>query len=141
MNVTRGRKQWDPTDLGHAKVGFIGAGSIGFPMAKNIVTGGFPLVVFDVSPEPLRELEACGAEVAATPAELGQECGIIGICVNNDDQVEQVFVGDGGLLGGAKPDTIIAIHSTIRPRTVLKLASLASPHGIHINDKGGTPHV
>jgi 3-hydroxyisobutyrate dehydrogenase-like beta-hydroxyacid dehydrogenase len=131
-----------PRTAKHASVGFIGLGSIGLPMAKNIVTGGFPLTVFDVSPDPLRELVACGARAAASPAAVGRECGVIGICVNTDQQVEQVFVGEGGLLGAARPDTIIAIHSTIRPRSVAKLASLASEHGVHVIDVGitGGPH-
>lgn len=126
----------------HASVGFVGVGSIGFPMAKNILTGGFPLTVFDVSPEPLRELAACGARVAVSPADVGRECGIIGICVNNDQQVEQALLGDGGILGSASPDAIVAIHSTIRPRTVLRLASVASEHGVHVLDVGitGGPH-
>jgi len=111
-------------------------------MAKNIVAGGFDLIVFDVSAEPLGELSRCGARVATRPAEVGRACGIIGICVNTDQQVEQVFLGDGGLLEATKPDAIIAIHSTIRPHTVLKLAALAAERKVHVLDVGitGGPH-
>ncbi|MFN8625928.1 MAG: NAD(P)-dependent oxidoreductase [Candidatus Binatia bacterium] len=125
-----------------ARVGFIGLGSIGLPMAKNIVAGGFPLTVFDVSPDPLRELKACGARVATSAAALARECDTIGICVNTDQQVEQVILGDRGLLASAMPHTIVAIHSTIRPSTVLKLASIAAEHDVHVLDVGitGGPH-
>jgi 3-hydroxyisobutyrate dehydrogenase len=140
--VKSSEKPSGPGSHDQASVGFIGVGSIGLPMAKNIVTGGFPLCVFDVSAGPLRELEACGARVSASPAEVGRVCGIIGICVNTDKQVTQVMLGDGGLLSSARPDTIIAIHSTVRPRTVLELASVASEHGVHVLDVGitGGPH-
>jgi len=116
-------------------VGFIGLGNIGYPIAKNIVRAGdFTLTVFDLRPEPLREFATYGAQVAASPAEVGRACEIVGVCVFDDEQVEEVVAGSNGLLRGARPDTIIAIHSTVPPRTVVKLAALAAEHGVHVLD-------
>lgn len=116
------------------KVGFVGVGNIGFPMARNIAEGGFSLIAFDVSPEPLRQLAERGARAAVSPAEVGRDCEIIGLCVRDDAQVEQALLGDGGLLAAAKPGAIIAIHSTIRPRTVVRLAAIAAERGVHVLD-------
>ena len=116
------------------RVGFVGLGNIGLPMARNIADAGFALTVFDLNPAPLQQMAARGARVAASVTELGRACDCIGICVRDDDEVKQVLVGDVGLLYAAPPGTIVAIHSTIRPRTVLQLAAIAEEHGVHVLD-------
>src|SRR3990172_2339466 len=109
-----------------SRVGFVGLGNIGRPMARNVLRGGFALTVFDLDPEPGRQLAAEGARVAASLAELGPECDPIGVCVRDDAEVEEVLFG---LLGAVRPGTIVAIRSTIRPRTVVRLAETAAARG------------
>lgn len=59
------------------KIGFIGLGNMGEPMATNIAKAGFDLTVYDIRPEPLRALEKLGAKVARSPQDVGERCDII----------------------------------------------------------------
>jgi 3-hydroxyisobutyrate dehydrogenase len=124
-------------------VGFIGLGDMGFPIAKNLIGNEFGVVVFDVRPEPLKTLSELGATVATSNREVGEQCEIIGICVQDDAQVEAVMLGEGGILRGAKPDTIVATHSTVHPETVKKLAKIAAEKGVGVIDVAvtGGAHV
>ena len=103
-------------------VGFIGLGNIGKPMAINLAKAGFDLMVYDLRPEPMRELTALGAKAARSADEIGAHGEIIEVVVVDDAQVEAALLGEGGVFSGAKRGSIIAIHSTVHPRTVRKLA-------------------
>jgi 3-hydroxyisobutyrate dehydrogenase-like beta-hydroxyacid dehydrogenase len=116
------------------RVGFIGLGNIGKPMAVNVATAGFELMVYDVREEPLKELAALGAAVAHSPREIGAHGEIIELVVVDDAQVEAVTLGEGGVLSGAKPGSIVAIHSTVHPKTVRKIAELAKGRGVGVID-------
>jgi 3-hydroxyisobutyrate dehydrogenase-like beta-hydroxyacid dehydrogenase len=115
------------------KVGFIGVGNIGKPMAEQFLQPPFALTVFDVSPAATEPF-AGKATVAASPAELGRDVEQVGICVRHDADVTAVVTGPEGLLETMKPNTIIAIHSTVRPATVKTLAETANAKGIHVLD-------
>ena len=116
------------------RVGFIGLGNIGKPMAVNVATAGFELMVYDVREEPLKELAALGATVAHSPREIGAHGEIIELVVVDDAQVEAVTLGEGGVLSGARPGSVIAIHSTVHPKTVRKIAELAQARGVGVID-------
>ena len=116
------------------KVGFIGLGNIGKPMAINVAKAGFDLMVYDLREEPLRELADLGAKVARSAREVGEHGEIVELVVVDDAQVEAVTLGEGGVLSGAKPDTVIAIHSTVHPKTVRKIAELAKARGVGVID-------
>ncbi len=116
------------------RVGFIGLGNIGKPMAVNVATAGFALMVYDVREEPLKELAALGAAVAHSPREIGAHGEIIELVVVDDAQVEAVTLGEGGVLSGARPGSVIAIHSTVHPKTVRKIAELAQARGVGVID-------
>jgi 3-hydroxyisobutyrate dehydrogenase-like beta-hydroxyacid dehydrogenase len=103
-------------------------------MARNLATAGFALTVFDLAPEPLARLAAEGARVAASLREMAGACEIVEVCVRDDAQVEDVLFGGDGLVGAARPDTIVAVHSTIRPRTVVRLAARAAAGRVHVLD-------
>ena len=120
--------------MAEKKIGFIGLGNMGKPMAVNIAKAGFDLTVYDVRPEPMEELRRLGARVARSPAELGERCDITEIVVVNDAQVEEVTLGEGGVLPGAKPGSIIVIHSTVHPRTCQKVAEQAKAKGVGVLD-------
>jgi 3-hydroxyisobutyrate dehydrogenase-like beta-hydroxyacid dehydrogenase len=116
------------------RVGFVGLGFQGKPLARNIVEAGYPLTVHDVREQPMQELESAGARIAASPAELASASDLVIICVVNDAQVMDVLEGSHGILSTAAPGTIVAIHSTILPETMTRAAELAAAKGISVVD-------
>ena len=116
------------------KVGFIGLGEQGKPMAVNLAKDGFDLVVHDLRREPVDELIAIGAKAANSPREVAGASEIIEVAVVDDAQVEAVALGDDGIIAGAQPGSVIAIHSTIRPATVCKIGAESARRGIGIVD-------
>ena len=116
------------------KIGFVGLGSMGEPMAANIVKAGFALTVYDVREQPCKALAALGAKVAASPREVADKSDIIEVAVVDDAQAEQVVAGEHGVIHGARRGAIVAIHSTILPATVRKLAALCRAKGVELID-------
>jgi 3-hydroxyisobutyrate dehydrogenase-like beta-hydroxyacid dehydrogenase len=116
------------------RVGFIGLGNIGKPMALNVAKAGFDLLVYDVREEPLKELAAAGAKVARSAREVGAHGEIIELVVVDDAQVEAVTLGEGGVLNSATPGSIIAIHSTVHPKTVRAIAEFAKAKKVGVID-------
>ena len=116
------------------KVGFIGLGEQGKPMAANLAKAGFDLIVYDLRREPVEELIAIGAKAANSPREVAAGSDVIEIAVVDDAQVEAVVMGDDGIVAGARPGSVIAIHSTIRPATVRKIATESARRGIRVID-------
>jgi 3-hydroxyisobutyrate dehydrogenase-like beta-hydroxyacid dehydrogenase len=117
------------------KVGFIGVGNIGKPMAEQLAQPPFDLTVFDVS-AAARDAFAGKARIATSPEELGRHADLVGICVRHDADVTAVVTGDDGLLTSLAPGSLIAIHSTVRPATVRTLAGIAAEKGVTIIDAG-----
>jgi len=116
------------------RAGFIGLGNIGKPLASHLAPKGFDAIVYDIAAEPVAELVAGGAKAAATPREVGANADVIGICVPEDDHVRAVMLGEDGLLAGAAPGTVVAIHSTVQPATVLELAEAAKAVQVSVID-------
>ncbi len=116
------------------RVGFIGLGSQGGPMARRIVEEGFPLTLWARRPESLVPFLDTAAVVVSTPAELGAASDVVGICVVADDDVESVLEGPQGVVAGMSPGGIVAIHSTIHPDTCARVAARAAEHGIAVID-------
>jgi len=116
------------------RAGFIGLGNIGLPMAKRLVAGGLATTVLDVVADRVRELEAAGAHPARTPRELAAASDVIGICVRDDADVRGVVLGADGALAGAAAGSVIAIHSTVLPRTAQEVAEAAAGRGVGVVD-------
>jgi 2-hydroxy-3-oxopropionate reductase len=117
------------------KVGFIGLGEQGKPMAVNLArTDGFDLMVYDLRKGPVDELVASGARRAGSPREVGAHGDIIEVIVVDDAQVEAVVLGDDAVIASAWPGSIIAIHSTIRPATIRKIAATCASRGVGVID-------
>src|SRR5713226_9093669 len=116
------------------KVGFVGLGRMGKPIAANLLAAGFDLMVFDVRDEPVGELTQLGAKHAQKLRDLGEYAAIIALAVVDDAQVEDVVLGDDGLLQSGRRDSIIMIHSTIMPGTVHQLARAGQTGGVRIVD-------
>ena len=114
----------------HEKLGYIGLGNMGAPMAKRLVDWPGGVTVFDLRAEAMTPLAEVGASLADSVADVAA-ADIISVTVLNDEQVREVV---GELAGHAKPGTVIAIHSTISPDTAVELAKELQPQGIHIVD-------
>jgi 3-hydroxyisobutyrate dehydrogenase-like beta-hydroxyacid dehydrogenase len=115
------------------RVGFIGVGNIGKPMAEQLAQPPFDLTVFDVSPAA-RDAFAGRARIAMSPADLGSYADFVGVCVRHDADVTAVVTGSDGLLQTLAPGSIVAIHSTVRPGTVRDLARIAAEKGVIVMD-------
>lgn len=121
------------------KIGFIGLGSQGAPMAHRIVDKGMDLTVWARRPEVLEAYTAKGAKAAGSVAELGAGCDHVGICVVND---ADVFAVCEQLIPAMQPGSRIAIHSTILPESCAKLEAQCAKRGIGLIDapvSGGSP--
>ncbi|EGW41004.1 tartronate semialdehyde reductase [Desulfosporosinus sp. OT] len=107
------------------KVGFIGIGVMGKPMAKNILGAGYPLFVNDVNGAAVQELVAEGAKRVPNPCELAQEVDVIITMLPNGGIVEQVLLGEQGVFAGAKPGLTIIDMSSVAPTFTQKMAKKA----------------
>ena len=116
------------------RVGFIGLGEQGKPLAINVAMGGFDLMVHDLRREPVDELVSKGARGAHSAREVGVHGDIVEVVVVNDDQLEAVVLSDDGVLAGARRGSIIAIHSTVRPATIRKIGQRAAAKGVDVLD-------
>lgn len=115
------------------KVGYIGLGNIGLPMAERLVGDAFDLTVFDVVAEAARSFDGRAA-IASDIAEVGRRAELIGICVRDDADVHTVVTA----LLGTMSRGLIAIHSTVRPATVVELAERAARQGVSVIDAAVT---
>ena len=114
----------------HVKLGYIGLGKMGAPMAIRLVDWPGGLIVFDIRTEAMTPFADSGAQLADSVADVA-EADIISITVLDDEQVREVI---GALVQNAKPGTVVAIHSTISDTTAVELAKELEPQGIHIVD-------
>ncbi len=112
------------------KLGYIGLGNMGAPMAMRLTDWPGGLVVFDIRAEAMTPFVEAGAQAADGVAEVAA-ADIISVTVLNGEQVREVV---GELARIAKPGTVIAIHSTISDTTAVELARELQPQGVHIVD-------
>ncbi|HWF28932.1 MAG TPA: NAD(P)-dependent oxidoreductase [Mycobacterium sp.] len=112
------------------RLGYIGLGNMGAPMAKRLVGRPGGVIVYDVRSEAMTPLAEAGASLADGLADVAT-ADIISVTVLDDAQVRQVV---GELAVHAKPGTVIAIHSTISDTTAVELAGELKQRGIHIVD-------
>lgn len=116
------------------KVGFIGLGDIGKPMARHLVCDRFETYVYDLVSASVEELVTLGARACSSVVELARSCEHIGICVRDDAQVEALLYGDEGILIHAAPGTVVAIHSTVVQAHLLNWAADAQDKGLRLLD-------
>lgn len=123
-----------PSSSDSARIGFVGLGNMGLPMAMSLARAGMRPLVFDLRPEPLAQLGAAGAVVAASLAQVVAECDVIGICLLYDQQVRDAFLGEDGIVAMGRAGQVAIIHSTVLPQTVREIAAAAAARGIGIVD-------
>ncbi len=123
------------------KVGFIGLGAMGKPMALNLVKAGFPLVVHDIDPAPTRALTAQGAEMAASAQAVAGTSERTIVMVETTEQAETVMIGAHGIIRGARAGHVVLCMSTIDPFAARTFADRLAGLGIAMLDapvSGGT---
>jgi len=124
------------------KIGFIGLGIMGKPMAKNLVKAGHSLIVYDISEAAVLELVALGAEKGGSSKDVASKSGIIFTMLPNSPQVKEVVLGKDGVLDGIKPGSILVDMSSIAPLVSKELFEIAQKKGVSMLDapvSGGEP--
>ena len=116
------------------RIGFVGLGVMGRPMASNLARKGFPLVVFDINPVPLRALEALGARAAASAAAVADDSDVVVTMLPNSASVEEVLLGAGGVLARLRPGSAVMDMSTVDPLLTDRIAAVAAKKEIAFVD-------
>ncbi|WP_349672082.1 2-hydroxy-3-oxopropionate reductase [Lacrimispora sp.] len=124
------------------KIGFIGLGIMGRPMAKNLLKAGHELVVFDFNKDAVADLVSNGAASAETGKELASQCDVVITMVPNSPHVRAAVLGGNGVAEGAKPGTVIIDMSSIDPTESRAIGAELEKLGIDMLDapvSGGEP--
>lgn len=124
------------------RIGFIGLGIMGRPMALNLLSKGYQVTVNDINKNAVQSLVQAGATDAVSLQSLGESCEIIITMLPTDKSVKQVILGENGVLSEAKPGSIIIDMSSVTPTTSKKIAAIAAEKGVEMLDapvSGGEP--
>lgn len=116
------------------RVGFIGLGVMGRPMASNLLAAGFDVTVHNRSRDAADDLVGKGADWGADPAEVASSCEAVITMLPDSPDVEQVVLGERGVLEGAEPGLLLIDMSTIRPDTARLVAQQAAQRGVRALD-------
>lgn len=115
---------------------------MGKPMSKNLLKAGYSLVVSDRNPEAIAEVIAAGAETASTAKAIAEQCDVIITMLPNSPHVKDVALGEGGIIEGAKPGTVLIDMSSIAPLASREISDALKAKGIDMLDapvSGGEP--
>ncbi|THF74857.1 NAD(P)-dependent oxidoreductase [Cohnella fermenti] len=110
-------------------IGFIGLGTMGAPMAANLLRKGYEVAVYNRTPGKADELVKLGATEAASPLSIAEAANIIVSIISNDAAVEEVYYGEQGILAGLKPGAVVIDSSTISSALAVRLAGSAAEKG------------
>jgi len=115
------------------RVGMVGLGDQGQPMARRYIEQGWPFAFFARRPEVIEEFTGLGGTFTPTMRELGAASDVVLVIVEDDDQVREVMV-EKEMMKDMAPGSAVIIHSTIYPETCEEMAAAASPYGVHVVD-------
>jgi len=124
------------------KIAFVGLGIMGKPMARNLLKAGYDVTVYDLRPEPGKELQADGAKVASSPADAASKADITITMVQNSPQSKAAIAGQNGVLGGARKGHLVIDMSSIAPGPSQEIAAECEKKGVKFLDapvSGGEP--
>jgi 2-hydroxy-3-oxopropionate reductase len=124
------------------KIGFIGLGIMGKPMAKNLVKAGYQLLVNDFNKTSVEELKALGAETCASNKEIAEKADVVITMLPNSPHVKEVALGEGGLIEGAHAGLTLIDMSSIAPLASREIAEKLAEKGVDMLDapvSGGEP--
>ncbi len=126
------------------RVGFIGLGKMGKPMAINLLKKGFAVTVHNRSRGAVDELASMGASAADSPAAVAAASDVVLTCLPSPEAVDLVYLGAGGIMEAARKGHLLADHSTVAPATSLKMFAAAAEKGASFLDapiSGGVPRA
>jgi 3-hydroxyisobutyrate dehydrogenase len=126
------------------RIGFIGVGTMGLPMAANLVKKGFAVTAFDLNTEAVKAAVAAGMTAAASAAEAVAAADIVVTMLPSSPHVESVYGGDGGVINAARKGTLCIDMSTVDPAASRRVAAAAAERGLRFVDapvSGGTPRA
>ncbi|KQX52011.1 MULTISPECIES: NAD(P)-binding domain-containing protein [unclassified Paenibacillus] len=116
------------------RIGFIGLGTMGKPMAANLIQKGFMVTVYNRTAEKADELAHLGAEMSLTPAEVARSSDVLITMLSNDASLLETFYSEQGILSGIHPALTIIDSSTVAPQTSQKLAEELAAHFVDFLD-------
>jgi 2-hydroxy-3-oxopropionate reductase len=111
------------------RIGFIGLGIMGKPMAAHLLKAGYPLIVLDRVPEPQAELVAAGAQPGQSPRHVAEASDVVITMLPDSPDVEQVIWGHDGVMEGLRPGSLVIDMSTISPAVARRVTTAAREHG------------
>jgi 3-hydroxyisobutyrate dehydrogenase-like beta-hydroxyacid dehydrogenase len=118
-----------------ARIGFVGLGVMGFPMAGHLVKAGHEVTVFNRNPARAQAwTEAFTGKSVATPREVGAACDVVMLCVGNDNDVRSVMTGPDGVLAGIAAGGIVVDHTTTSAELAREMAALCVTHQVGFVD-------
>ncbi len=126
------------------RVGFIGLGNMGNPMAANVLKAGHSLTVYDLRREIGRNLEEAGAKWAASPKDVAAQSEVVLSSLPGPPEVEAVVLGEDGVFAGLGKGAAYIDMSTNSPTTTRKIAEVGAAQGFHVLDApvtGGVPRA
>jgi 3-hydroxyisobutyrate dehydrogenase-like beta-hydroxyacid dehydrogenase len=116
------------------KIGFVGLGRMGSPMALNLVRAGYPVTVYNRTPEKTRPLAEAGAAVAGSLAELAKDSEIVITMVSDSAALQDVVLGPDGLLDSLQPGAVLIDMSTVDPKISRQVAEAVRAREAHMLD-------
>ena len=116
------------------RIGFIGLGTMGAPMVRRLLSGGYAVTVWARRLEAIAPLAAAGAHAATTPADVASNADIIMTMVTDTKAVEEVVLGERGIVWGVSAGSLVVDHSTISPNGARRIASALTTHGVEMLD-------
>ncbi len=142
MAETKGRSIVKPITQENTKLGFIGVGYMGRPIARRLLESGFKLKACDRDHNKVEELIRYGATVAQSVSELSSSCNVVLSCLPNDEAVLDIYKGPEGVFANAHRGSVVIDLSTVYPETSQELSRLGSERGVAVLDvtiSGSTP--
>jgi 2-hydroxy-3-oxopropionate reductase len=124
------------------KIGFIGLGIMGKPMAANLMKAGHSLVVHDVNPANVELLVTAGAERGSSSADVAKQCSLVITMLPNSPHVQEVVCGENGILSSAAPGSVVIDMSSIAPGAAQAIAAACAQKGVRMLEapvSGGEP--
>lgn len=115
-------------------IGFIGTGVMGKSIAGHLLSAGYPLIVYTRTKEKADSLLQKGAKWASTPKELAEQANVIFTMVGYPTDVEEIYLGEAGLISNAKENTYLIDMTTSTPSLAIKINKAASQKGLHALD-------
>jgi 3-hydroxyisobutyrate dehydrogenase-like beta-hydroxyacid dehydrogenase len=124
------------------RLGFVGIGYMGRPIARRLLESGFKLIAYDRDPSKAEELIRYGGTVAQSVSELSSSCNVVLSCLPSDEAVLNIYRGPDGAFANAHRGSLVIDMSTVYPETSQELSRLGSERGVEVLDvtiSGSTP--